>query len=65
MPHINRLYYDQQLRGQTTVRVDESVKVFNFDCLFRQHVSEWAIPRCAASARTAVLSLIAPREGGG
>ncbi|KAG0310769.1 hypothetical protein BGZ99_000144 [Dissophora globulifera] len=25
-------------------RVDDSVKVFNFDCLFSQYVTEWAIP---------------------
>ncbi|KAK3816303.1 MAG: D-arabinono-1,4-lactone oxidase-domain-containing protein [Benniella sp.] len=25
-------------------RVDDSVKVFNFDCLFPQYVNEWAIP---------------------
>lgn len=25
-------------------RVDQSVKVFNFDCLFPQYVNEWSIP---------------------
>jgi L-gulonolactone oxidase len=25
-------------------RVDDSVKIFNFDCLFPQYVNEWAIP---------------------
>ncbi|KAF9585167.1 hypothetical protein BGW38_003630 [Lunasporangiospora selenospora] len=25
-------------------RVDDSVRVFNFDCLFSQYVNEWAIP---------------------
>ncbi|KAG0366606.1 L-gulono-gamma-lactone oxidase precursor [Gamsiella multidivaricata] len=25
-------------------RVDKSVKIFNFDCLFAQYVNEWAIP---------------------
>ncbi|KAF9135573.1 hypothetical protein BGX30_011510 [Mortierella sp. GBA39] len=25
-------------------RVDDSVKVFNFDCLFSQYVNEWSIP---------------------
>ena len=26
-------------------RVDISHKVFNIDCLFKQHVTEWAIPQ--------------------
>lgn len=25
-------------------RVDDSVRVFNFDCLFPQYVNEWSIP---------------------
>ena len=25
-------------------KVDQSVKVFNFDCLFPQYVNEWSIP---------------------
>jgi L-gulonolactone oxidase len=25
-------------------RVDTSVKIFNFDCLFAQYVNEWSIP---------------------
>ena len=45
VPAINRLYYNTQLRGQKSIRVDNSVDVFNFDCLFKQYVSEWAIPR--------------------
>ena len=48
VPAINRLYYNTQLRGQKSIRVDNSVDVFNFDCLFKQYVSEWAIPRYVA-----------------
>ncbi|KAJ1993902.1 D-arabinono-1,4-lactone oxidase [Dimargaris cristalligena] len=30
-------------------RIDDSYKVFNFDCMFRQYTNEWAIPTGRAS----------------
>lgn len=45
VPAINRLYYHLQWGARKGTRVGNSVEVFNFDCLFKQHVSEWAIPR--------------------
>ncbi|CAG8743766.1 12869_t:CDS:2, partial [Ambispora leptoticha] len=30
--------------NEDTLVVDDSYKVFNFDCLFQQYVNEWAIP---------------------
>lgn len=45
VPAINRLYYQLQWGARKGTRVGNSVEVFNFDCLFKQHVSEWAIPR--------------------
>ena len=45
VPAINRLYYGLQWSGRKGSRVGNSVDIFNFDCLFKQHVSEWAIPR--------------------
>eukprot|EP00871_Galdieria_phlegrea_P004893 jgi/Galph1/5404/GphlegSOOS_G4018.1 len=44
IPFINRLYF-RMLFDETKEKVDRSDLVFNFDCLFRQHVDEWAIPR--------------------
>jgi len=39
--------------NQVSDVVDRSDKVFNFDCLFRQYVDEWSIPRgnCAEAVR--------------
>ncbi|EME30498.1 L-gulonolactone oxidase [Galdieria sulphuraria] len=44
IPIINRLYF-RLLFDEKKEKVDQSDKVFNFDCLFRQYVDEWAIPR--------------------
>ena len=43
VPWINRRYASLIGTNEPEV-VDRSDKVFNFDCLFRQHVNEWAIP---------------------
>lgn len=44
VPYINRFWF-AVFHGQRKLRVDRSFDVFNFDCLFKQHVNEWAIPR--------------------
>jgi len=43
LPALNQRYFHLLFANKTTV-VDNSFKVFNFDCLFKQYVSEWAIP---------------------
>ena len=43
VPLINKLYY-RLLGSKPVERVDISYKIFNFDCLFKQYVTEWAIP---------------------
>ena len=44
VPWINRLYF-LIFASLPKERIDIGHKVFNFDCLFKQHVTEWAIPR--------------------
>ncbi|KAL5006790.1 hypothetical protein ScPMuIL_015596 [Solemya velum] len=41
--YINRLYY--RLHCAPKECVDRGDRIFNFDCLFKQYVMEWAIPR--------------------
>lgn len=43
VPSINRLYYNILFSGSKT-KIDRSYKIFNYDCLFKQYVNEWAIP---------------------
>ncbi|KAK4525760.1 hypothetical protein GAYE_SCF16G3669 [Galdieria yellowstonensis] len=43
IPFINRLYF-RLLFEEKKEKIDQSDKVFNFDCLFRQYVDEWSIP---------------------
>ena len=43
IPPINRWYTKQQFTTPSHSRYD-SVRQFNFDCLFKQHVNEWCIP---------------------
>lgn len=43
IPSLTRFFYDNVHSSPIEV-VDESYKVFNFDCLFPQYVNEWAIP---------------------
>lgn len=40
---INSIFY-WLVFSQNKKRVDVSYKIFNFDCLFKQYVNEWAIP---------------------
>jgi len=43
-PWINRLIFWIQY-GRETEKIDVSYKIFNFECLFKQHVYEWSVPR--------------------
>ncbi|XP_038673346.1 L-gulonolactone oxidase [Scyliorhinus canicula] len=43
VPWINRLFY-WLLYSAKAEQVKRSDKAFNFDCLFKQHVSDWALP---------------------
>ncbi|KAM3931041.1 L-gulonolactone oxidase-like [Leptodactylus fuscus] len=43
VPLINRFFFWLLFAGGSD-RVNVSHKVFNFDCLFKQHVQDWAIP---------------------
>jgi L-gulonolactone oxidase len=43
VPWIGRVYY--RLGSHRNEFVDRSDHVFNFNCLFRQHVMEWSFPR--------------------
>ena len=44
VPYINRIWFWLQYSRPQEL-IDVSHKVFNFECLFRQHVNEWSIPR--------------------
>lgn len=44
VPYVNWGFF-KLLHSQPSSRVDQSFKVFNFDCLFKQYVTEWAIPQ--------------------
>lgn len=43
VPTINRIYYNL-LFSSPKSKIDRSYKIFNYDCLFKQYVNEWAIP---------------------
>eukprot|EP00842_Homolaphlyctis_polyrhiza_P001343 jgi/Hompol1/2209/HPOL_002862-RA len=43
VPTINKRYFDRFF-SKSLSTTDKSFKVFNFDCLFSQYVTEWAIP---------------------
>ncbi|KAI1301022.1 hypothetical protein EDD11_005858 [Mortierella claussenii] len=43
IPTLSRFMF-WATQSQPLERVDDSVKVFNFDCLFAQYVNEWSIP---------------------
>lgn len=43
VPLINRLYQSILFNRKVT-HVDRNDRVFNFDCLFKQYVTEWSIP---------------------
>ncbi|XP_046559639.1 L-gulonolactone oxidase-like [Haliotis rubra] len=44
VPYINRFFY-HTLYSSCAEKIDRSDKIFNFNCLFKQYVMEWAIPR--------------------
>lgn len=44
VPFINWSFF-KLLHSQPSSRIDQSFKIFNFDCLFKQYVTEWAIPQ--------------------
>jgi L-gulonolactone oxidase len=61
LPAINRCYCNIFLRKPRSSR-DRSDRQFNFDCLFKQHVNEWAIPvERTAEALRGLRGLIADR----
>lgn len=41
-PYINTFYYNTYFL-ETILTISPSVQAFNFDCLFKQYVSEWSI----------------------
>ncbi|KAF9959674.1 hypothetical protein BGZ72_009030 [Mortierella alpina] len=46
-PHTDNVVVwraNRTTKSRPIERVDDSVKVFNFDCLFPQYVNEWSIP---------------------
>ncbi|XP_048457351.1 L-gulonolactone oxidase [Rhincodon typus] len=43
VPWVNRFYY-WLVYSAKVKQVKRSDKAFNFDCLFKQHVSDWSIP---------------------
>lgn len=43
VPVVNRLAFNL-LYSKPTQQIDVSHKIFNFECLFKQHVNEWSIP---------------------
>lgn len=47
VPSINRFAF-WFLYSTNHVQLDISHKIFNFECLFKQYVNEWAIPRCVS-----------------
>ncbi|KAH9503330.1 hypothetical protein Btru_072756 [Bulinus truncatus] len=44
VPSINRLFFNL-FCSKPVERINRSDKIFNFNCLFKQYVMEWAIPR--------------------
>ena len=50
VPWINGTFH--RLFSRRRVTVDRSDRVFNFNCLFRQYVMEWAVPRLVYCATT-------------
>ncbi|KAJ2386905.1 D-arabinono-1,4-lactone oxidase [Coemansia sp. RSA 2603] len=43
IPHLAREHFNRRFNRQIEW-IDDSHKVFNFDCLFPQYVNEWAVP---------------------
>ncbi|KAI8926092.1 L-gulono-gamma-lactone oxidase precursor [Entophlyctis helioformis] len=42
VPSINKRYFERFFRKSVST-IDKSFRVFNFDCLFSQYVTEWAV----------------------
>ena len=42
-PFINRIWFHFQYSREVE-RIDISHRIFNFECLFKQHVFEWSVP---------------------
>jgi L-gulonolactone oxidase len=58
VPGINKLFQSLLFEAKKE-RVDDSVSIFNFDCLFKQFVDEWAVPiERTADALRAIRALI-------
>jgi L-gulonolactone oxidase len=55
-PWINRMWFYLQY-SKPTERIDQSFKIFGFECLFRQHVYEWSIPKYVSSLSYANIQL--------
>ena len=62
VPHINRLWRSV-LFHHTVTSSTRSFDSFNFDCLFKQHVSEFAIPLCALPKALAELQALLAAGG--
>jgi len=62
IPWINALWFTA-LFSYTRRQVDRSDRVFNFDCLFRQHVDEWAIPLESLPQAMAALKVMLDTSG--
>ncbi|XP_031572370.1 L-gulonolactone oxidase-like [Actinia tenebrosa] len=44
VPFINKLYFNSLFKNSKE-RIDKSYKILNFNCLFKQYVTEWAVSR--------------------
>ncbi|KAJ1964501.1 D-arabinono-1,4-lactone oxidase [Dispira parvispora] len=44
LPEVEQQYWDRHM-AQPIRAVDDSFRLFNFDCMFLQYTSEWAVPR--------------------
>jgi L-gulonolactone oxidase len=62
VPHINRLWRSV-LFSRPVISSTRSFDSFNFDCLFKQHVSEFAIPLCALPKALADLQVLLAAGG--
>lgn len=62
VPAINALWR-RVLFAAPRARRDRSDRIFNFDCLFKQHVNEWALPAEAAPRALAAIDAALTRSG--
>ncbi|KAJ1660107.1 D-arabinono-1,4-lactone oxidase [Dispira simplex] len=54
LPDVEQRYWDRHM-SQPIRAVDDSFCLFNFDCMFLQYTSEWAVPRDEATRALAHL----------